>query len=86
LGKRQAATSRKREKFDDAEAVVPSERVYASLENDAPSPQVEERAREERYEEDFREEPARSSENGNGNGGSAPTMQDVFGPGGLLER
>jgi ATP-dependent DNA helicase DinG len=84
LGKRQAATSRKREKSDVAEAIASSERVYSSLEDEVPSPQLDERVREERYEEDFREEPARPSENGNG--GSAPTMQDVFGPGGLLER
>ena len=85
LGKRQAATSRKREKSDVAEAIASSERVYSSIEDEAPSAQLDDRVREERYEEDFREEPARSPDHGSGNG-SAPTMQDVFGPGGLLER
>jgi len=35
LGKRQAATSRKREKPDEPEKVISIERVYASLEDDA---------------------------------------------------
>jgi len=93
LGKRQAATSRKREKPDDTEKVISIERVYASLEDD--KPRLGDRVREERSDEerDFsdhrhdRDEESEPSPPERSNGsGSAPTMQDVFGPGGLLER
>src|SRR6202000_2862276 len=40
LGKRQAATSRKREQYND-EAIVSGERVSTSLENETPSPQLD---------------------------------------------
>jgi ATP-dependent DNA helicase DinG len=94
LGKRQAATSRKREKPDEPEKVISIERVYASLEDDAsrvaaraPEAHVdEERGEDERDFPRF-DEPSESPAPEPGNASnSAPTMHDVFGPGGLLER
>jgi ATP-dependent DNA helicase DinG len=94
LGKRQAATSRKREKPDEPEKVISIERVYASLEDDAsrvaaraPEAHVdEERGEDERDFPRF-DEPSESPAPERSNASnSAPTMHDVFGPGGLLER
>jgi ATP-dependent DNA helicase DinG len=72
LGKRQAATSRKRESVDALDASVANERVYVPLEDESPRSTEDEHAHE-----DFSAAPER---------GSGPSMQDVFGPGGLLER
>jgi ATP-dependent DNA helicase DinG len=76
LSKRQAATKRKRETSEEAEASASSERVYVSLDDELPH--SHESHGDEREREEFSAPPAEQ--------GSGPSMQDVFGPGGLLER
>ena len=55
LGKRQAATSRKRASSGEVDAIVPSERVYASWDDE--SARVDDRVREAR---DFGDEDERN--------------------------
>src|ERR1700722_10609995 len=85
LGKRQSSTSRKRASSEEAEAIVASDRTYASLDDEIPRLDRAHDERDFHTEDGDQPESSPSSVRSDGSG-LAPTMQDVFGPGGLLER